>query len=400
MLGLDAAHARRRGTLGGQGADFDLLEAAFLGATDQAKLTDGSVPENKYRYIVIDWFHAGATLNAIKAEHPAAKILAYQNLAGMRVGPHSNSRPSSLVTYEDANGGGHEDWFLHKEAGGARIQFSDFTDLYAANVDDTGWRTAARQHLDDILTDGFHGIMLDDANTFPGHGFNEGDPNDSTEFASNNAYRDALAGAIVDLYSYASSISCLVSANVGADPWNGDHRAGFTAMLGGLDIWNRESYHSWSAPISATPFDGSAFADLQAMVAEAEAAGVASQLEANPLNPVDHTRMIRFGHAAFLLEWGGATASAYAYNNGEPIASYGQYRKNLGAPTEAKQLVSGTSTDGAWMRHWTGGVACVNAKTTSGLVTFTLGGTYLDPSNASVTSVQLDKGHGMVLLVP
>jgi hypothetical protein len=400
----DARSARRR-SAGPTGLDYDLLEGAFLGATAWQDLLNSTLcPPNRYRWIVVDWFISTADLASIKAQHPRARILAYQNFAGMRVGPHSTvdgePRPTSLVTYEDANGEG-ESYFLHKEAGGARIQFADFPDLYAANVNNAGWRTAARQHLTTLISRGYHGAMLDDLNAFPGHGFGEGEANDSTEFASDNAYRDAAAAAAVDLGGYARSVGCILAGNFGGDPWNGDHRVGFTAMLPGLAIWNRESYHSWSAPISVTPFDGSAFADLQAMVAEAERAGVATMAEANQLNPVDHFRMLRFAAAAFHLEWGGYTMSAYAYDNGEPASLAGQYRKRLGVPIEAKRYVAGSvdGTNTAWIRRWTGGVACVNARTAgTGTVTFTLDRPYLDPDGATVASINLDPGYGAVLL--
>jgi Hypothetical glycosyl hydrolase family 15 len=384
-------------------ASFNRLLGQFTDSGEAAQLTDGTVPADAYAWLVVHWSVAGATLDAIKATHPHAKVLAYQNLGGMIAGPHTNSRPTTLVTQEEADthGEGADSWYLHKESDSSIVAFSDFAFLRASHIGRTSWRTQAQNHLAGIKADGFDGVMLDDVNMKPGHGFNEGDANDSVEFASNVEYRDAVVAAMAALTPAARAEGLAVVPNVGMDPWAGAEYPGFTAMLaaGSLDGFLREFTVTWSN--DTILFDGATWRDNMKAQTDAEAAGRFGLFNTYPLQTPEHDRTIRYGLATYYLFWDGVAASGFGYDDGRPLASYGQYSRLLGMPTETKQLVSGTSADGAWMRHYTGGVVCANAKTTAGLVTFNLGGSYLDQdSGAAVTSVQLDTKRGMVLRTP
>jgi hypothetical protein len=385
--------------VGATGIDYNKIVGFFTDTDEYVQLTDGTLPTDKYSYIVTHWNIGPANLTAIKARHPNAKILAYQNLGGMIAGPHSNSRPTTLVTQEEAvtHGTGGDDWRLHKESDGTVVTFNDFSYLQAAHVGRASYRTQASSHFQGIKNDGFHGIMLDDTNMRPGHGFNEGDANDSTEFASNNAYRDAVTAAMAVLTPAARAVGLLMVPNVGMDPWDVDMYAGYTTMLTAntVDGVIREFWTNFSG---GALFTGATWTDTMKVQTDAELNGKFVAVQSYPSSSPNDTTSIRYNTASFYLFWDGSKPSGVGYNDGRPLSAYPQYRKLIGTPTQAKQLVSGTATDGAWMRRYTGGIVCANAKSSAGTVTFTLGGTYFDTAGLPVTSVGLAQATGMVLL--
>lgn len=409
MAGKASAAATASGSMSVQPATirdpYNKIVGYYTDTDEHYNLTDATVePLGKILYASLHWNVAGIAgrIAAIKAANPGIKLLAYQNLGGMIAGPHTNNRPTTLVTQEQAaaHGTGADDWRLHKQSDGTVITFNDFTFLQAANIARASYVTQAAGHFAAIKADGFDGVFLDDVNMTPGHGFNTADPGRSSEFASDNAYRDAVVSAMTNLAAAARAQGLIVVPNVGMDPWNTNHYSGFQSMLtnGSMDVVNREFWTNWNS--SAVYFDGATWSDTMKVQTDAEAAGAAVMVNSYPLSTPDHTRSIRYGLASFYLHWDGVKASGFGYNDGRPLANVGNYRSLIGAPTEAKQLVSGTTADGAWMRHFTGGVVIANAKSTAGTVTFTLGGTYVDPNGAQVTSVGLDTKQGMVLLSP
>lgn len=395
----------RAGGAAGSGTSYNKLIGFFTDTDEHYQLTDpATVPTGEFAYVSLHWNVAGIAgrIAAIRAANPGVKLLAYQNLGGMIAGPHTNNRPTTLVTQEQAagHGTGGDDWRLHKASDSSVIVFNDFTYLQAAHIGRASYRTQATGHFAGIKADGFDGVFLDDVNTHPGHGFDTADAGHSSEFASDVAYRDAMVDAMGVLASAARAQGLLVVANVGVDPWTASQYDGYLSLLtnGSLDGACREFWINWGS--SAVYYDGATWSDTMKYLTDAEAAGAWAMVNSYPLTTPDAQRSIRYGLASFYLHWNGTAPSGFGYNDGRPIGNYGDYRSLIGTPTEAKQLVSGTTADGAWMRHYTGGVAIANAKSTAGVVTFTLGGTYLDPSGTPVTSVGLDTKRGMVLLTP
>src|SRR5436190_2114217 len=104
-----------------------------------------------------------------------------------------------------------------------------------------------------------------------------------------------------------------------------------------------------------------------------------------------NTAAMQYGKASFLLEWnGGGGAFMYGATDGsDPTNS--SWTTSIGQPAAAKQQLGV-----GWMRLYSAGVALVNPSPTSPQ-TFSLGGSYTTPSGATVTSVTLQPGTGMVL---
>src|SRR3954469_900993 len=104
-----------------------------------------------------------------------------------------------------------------------------------------------------------------------------------------------------------------------------------------------------------------------------------------------NTAAMQYGKASFLLDWnGGGGAFMYGATDGsDPTGS--AWTTSIGQPAAPKQQVGA-----GWMRRYAGGVALVNPSAASAQ-TFALAGSYVTPSGATVTSVTLQAGTGMVL---
>ena len=103
------------------------------------------------------------------------------------------------------------------------------------------------------------------------------------------------------------------------------------------------------------------------------------------------TRTMMYGKASFLQEWNGG-GSAFIFNptdNSDPWNT--AWTTDIGQPAGAKQHIGS-----GWMRQYTSGIALVNPSA-SASQTFQLGGTYLTPTGASVTSATLTPTTGLIL---
>jgi Hypothetical glycosyl hydrolase family 15 len=362
----------------------------FIGSGANARLCDGSTPGGDvYGYIIVQWSMARDStcgMTEWRARYPQARILAYQNFGAMIAGPHSDNRPSSLVTQEDA--AAHEGWWLHNRSGG-RIVFDDYTYLAAANIGDTGWRLQARSHIAAIKADGYDGVMLDDVNTHPGHGFHATGANHSVEYPTDTAYGNAVSAAMATLGRYIRDHGLLAIANVGMDPWTPEQYITFTRMLPSVSGVIREFWMAWGG--SSTPFTGGNWSATLRIQVDTEAAGRLFLANSYPLVPRDDTRSIRYGQASFLIGWDGVTASGFGYQGGLPASASRQYGANLGVPIEGRRAVGV-----GWMRHYSGGVAVVNPHP-SASQTFRLGGTYIDEDGVRRAIVTLGPATGMSL---
>jgi hypothetical protein len=365
------------------------LVGLFIGSGEHARLCDGSTPGDKYAYIIVQWYmtrQPSCGMRQWRLRYPHAKILAYQNFGAMAAGPQPDNRPATLVTQEDA--ATHESWWLHNRAG-KRITLSDYSYLAAANIRDTGWQARAHAHVLRIKADGYDGIMLDDVNTHPGHGFGATDANHSVEYGTDTAYGDATKAAMALLGPYIRAHGLLAIANVGMDPWNNEQYSRFTPMLADLSGVFREFWMAWNR--SGTPFTGEIWSSTLRVQVDTEAAGRVFLANSYPLVPQNDVRSIRYGQASFWIGWNGAEASGFGYNSGLGAGAYKQYGRSIGVPTGSKQAVGV-----GWMRRYAAGVAVVNPDP-SASQTFSLGRTYVDEDGVRRSTVTLRPATGMVL---
>jgi hypothetical protein len=279
-------------------------------------------------------------------------------------------------------------------------RYCDFTYLFWANLSRASYWTQAANHLAALKGKGFRGILLDDVNPQPGHCWTDGM---FSEYAAEANYRSAVAAGMATVAASIRAQDLLVVPNIGMDPWNSGPYSGYTSMLSAksFDVGLCEFWTNWRGILNDPPFTGATWVDKMKLLTDADAAGVRMIANTYQLNPVDHFRALDYGLASFYLHWNGVADSTFSYNHGRPTSIYSQYRAAIGAPLGPKQLVAGTApNDGAWMRYYTGGVACANARSTAGSVTFTPGGSWKDSTGATVTQVVLAPGYGAVLLNP
>ncbi len=102
------------------------------------------------------------------------------------------------------------------------------------------------------------------------------------------------------------------------------------------------------------------------------------------------TAAMMYGKASFLLEWNGGP-SAFMFTCGTTDPANPAWTTSIGQPVGAKVQVGV-----GWQRFYSGGVVVLNPSPTS-TQTFSLGGSYVDPSGATVTSVTLQPTSAMVL---
>lgn len=102
------------------------------------------------------------------------------------------------------------------------------------------------------------------------------------------------------------------------------------------------------------------------------------------------TAAMTYGKASFLLEWNGGSG-AFMFTCGTSDPANPAWTTSIGQPLGSRMQVGV-----GWMRFYSGGVALVNPSPTSS-ETFSLGASYVTPSGASVSSVTLQPGTGMVL---
>ena len=102
------------------------------------------------------------------------------------------------------------------------------------------------------------------------------------------------------------------------------------------------------------------------------------------------TAAMTYGKASFLLEWNG-DSSAYMFTCGTTDPSNPAWTTSIGQPLDVKMQVGV-----GWQRSYSGGVVVLNPSPTN-TQTFSLGGSYIDPSGATVTSVTLQPTTAMIL---
>jgi hypothetical protein len=102
----------------------------------------------------------------MKKRNPQLKVLMYKNLAATRKDSHESGMYSTGVSYAEANRNG----WLQRDDSGRPIEWSDWPDLFPAEVADRGYQ---RRWLNNVRRDlsrgNWDGVMLDDALTRLSH---------------------------------------------------------------------------------------------------------------------------------------------------------------------------------------------------------------------------------------
>lgn len=396
----------------------------------------------RHKVIIVQWFWAalgehGCTLSAIRQQHPDARILAYQNIAGMLERPADNpSTPVSCVTREEAND--YEamtgsSFYLHPRAGhGAatevingtqRIVFESFPDIAAADLSDPSYRAVCASKLPVIAAHGFDGVFFDDVNTWPGHGWGQygsaspGDPGAALEYPTDAGYGEAMVNLVRDLAEDAAEVGLYTAGNVGVNPWVPALRGLNRRMLtttdpsGGapLSAQFREFWMCWAdcEPVLVdSEWGWNAYLMQQAESLGRDFLTQSGRGSGGEAESGISSGAVEYAQASWWLMWNGQqTGSAWGFWDNRS-AVHPHLSPDIGTPIDPVPLVAdGQPQNMYWclsecrfMRQYTRGMVVVNARA-AGPHTFEFDEWFRHPETGYwVHEVTLGPGEGMVLL--
>lgn len=372
----------------------------LLDAGEQRRACHRQTAEH-YRYIVVQWYaknDSRCPLQRVRAANPRARVLAYQNLGAMIAGPHTDGRPSTCVTQEEAAAHDaatpRDSWRLH-DLTGRVLRFRDeHAFLQPANVGRDSYQRQCERRLERVKADGYDGVFVDDVNVSPGHGLGEASGASIAEYPTDAAYGEAMVQALRRIGPGAERLGLLVIPNVAAEPGTPAQRARTLelARAGSGLFW--EFWTRWSG--TGPGISGAAW---EASVTLA----LAVQQLGKPFLANTYHGPSRGGSAAdqqyaaasFWLVWDGHQDSAWGYNlPGHPEAAFSPaWGPDLGAPMDLDRVPVGVG----WRRRYTAGVAIVNPSPAQEQ-RFDLGARYRRPDGSPVTIVVLPPQSGMVLV--
>jgi hypothetical protein len=350
--------------------------------------------DSHYRYIIIrDSMHDQIPL--LRAANPNAKILVYKNLGFVNKQPDGcpwSPYQGSGVPWCDATA--HESWLLH-DASGNRLE-SDYQDVYAANVANSGyqqaWISDVKARLADINADGsgarYDGVFLDDTNLFPGHGLNG-----RIAELSDAQYGQAVKGFIETIGDQLKADGFITMPNLGLRVWDSTQRSEALDIAGHVTAINRETFVRWgegdlftTPPSNGTPD----WRDELNLESDIQAAGAG--YSAIVYGASDDVRAQRYARATFLLGWNGLDGSTLIYRpDGLGNSFMPDWTTNVGTPTGARYAVGS-----GFRRAFSGGTVIINPAP-SGSQTFNLGGSFRLPDGSCVSSVSLGAVSALVL---
>jgi Hypothetical glycosyl hydrolase family 15 len=354
-----------------------------------------------YRYIVVQWYTRNdqrCPLERIRAANPHARVLAYQNLGAMIAGPHTDGRPSTCVTQEEA--AAHDaavpgdSWRLHDPAGTVLSFRDEHPFLQPANIGRESYQRQCLRRLERVKADGYDGVLADDVNVSPGHGLGGTGAKSIVEYPTVTAYGEAMVGALRSVGPAAERLGLPVIPNVAAEPGTPAQRAQTLQLVracAGLfwEFWTR-----WNGQ-----GPGMSGADWEANVTLAQAVQqLGKPILANTYRgpgPGGSVAEQQYASASFWLAWDGRQDSAWGYNlPGHPEAAFSPaWGPDLGTPLDADRVPVGAG----WMRRYSAGVAIVNPSP-SQEQRFDLHARFRRPDGSPVTAVVLPPLSGMVLV--
>lgn len=357
----------------------------------------------RYRYIVVQWYmtrDAACPLERVKAANPGAKVLAYQNLGAMIAGPHTDGRPSTCVTQEEATAhdaaAPGDAWRLHDPAGRALAFQDEHAYLDPGNVGRASYREWCLRRLARIRDDGYDGVLGDDVNVYPGHGLGEEGGTPIAEYPTDAAYGDAMVRALRRIGPGAARLGLPVIPNVGADPGTPVHHGRALAIARASGGFFREFWTRWNGP---GPGHAGAVWEAGATLAEeVQALGrpflAGTHHGPGPRGPAADQQ---YAVASFWLVWDGRQDNGWGYQvAGDPMAGFSPaWGPDIGAPLDAARVRVGVG----WRRRYSAGIALVNPAPAASQ-RFDLGGGYRKPDGSVAATVILPPISGMVLARP
>jgi hypothetical protein len=354
----------------------------------------------RYRYIVVQWYmtrDAACPLERIRATNPGAKVLAYQNIGAMIAGPHTDGRPSTCVTQEEAaahdTAAPGDAWHLHDQAGNVLAFHDEYDYLKPGNVGRATYQAQCLGRLARIKADGYDGVVGDDVNVHPGHGLGEAEGTPIAEYPTDTSYGDAMVGALRRIGPGAARRGLPLIPNVGADPGTRAHRSRALAIARASAGFFGEFWTRWNG---AGPGHGDAAWEAGATLAEEVQALGRPFLASTHHGPGPHGAAAdqQYAAASFWVVWDDRQDSGWGYNvSGDPAAGFSPaWGPDIGAPLDAARVRVGVG----WQRRYSAGIAVVNPSRAAAQ-RFDLGAGYRRPDGTVAATVAMPPMTGMVL---
>lgn len=347
------------------------------------RLCNSSPPGSGYRYVVLQAWQYGQ-IAAIKRRSPGAQVLVYKDMASTRDDTARQTDLSTGVSYGYADRH-HPEWFL-KDTSGRRVNWADWPHSWQMDIGSRSYQRAwARNVARELRRRGWDGVFIDGISRtmqypwyldgrvlakYPG-------PNDYAR--ANTRFLRRVGPAL--------RRRGLVVGNINdATPALWRRWIRFTSGV------SKEWWTKSSANRGAGMLTGADWAFQTQLMREAQARH--KIFIAIAYGPADDTPAIDYARATFLLfARGGRTAFSYAPLCGvEPSAP--RWREEAGRASGSPELVGSV-----WRRQFANGIVVVN-PTASATVTVPLGGQYIQPNGALVTSLLLGPHSGAILRKP
>jgi hypothetical protein len=341
----------------------------------------GDTTRDKYVILNANMY---ASVSSIKAASSYTKVIEYKNVAGTNSDCQYDAHRSSGVSYCYALQN-HPEWFL-KDASGKPFPFCDYTYLYWMDIGNAAYQ---QQWVNDVIAaakaDGVDGIFLDDVNTHPGHCMD----NNGLLRYTDAQYGQAMVNFMAAVGPALKAAGLIVVSNVSADPWNTTQENYALQIAPYTNAYFREFFMHWNSSTNAVFTD----VNWDSSMSQMENTSKLTSFIGNTYsNIATDTATAVYGRASFLLGWNGDSGSAYQFHADCQCDSYSNaWAQDLGTPTNARYQVGS-----AWRREFTGGTAIVNPSSTQ-TATISLGGSYLNASGASVTTVTLAPASAAIL---
>ncbi|MFN2471260.1 MAG: putative glycoside hydrolase [Gaiellaceae bacterium] len=378
-------------TLGGWADRADAAGVSSLGTTRICSgCADNAGDLSRYGYVTLHaWEHA--RIPALKAANPNVKVLVYKDMASTPDYDCHNGRDEEFLPagmgycWTLAN---HPDWFTVDEDG-KRIEWQVWRGNWQMDVGSSGYQD---QWGENVLTElkryGWDGVTVDDANV------------DQTRLVGNRKMREyptqasyaaATRSFLARVGPRLTGAGYLVIPNIQADPVAADAElwADWIQFTSG---GTREYWMKWGSGRDGQYGDGG-WTDLQEVFQTVQRAG--KIFLTTTTAPGDDNRSMRWGRASFLVGWNGGR-SAFIFDPNAAVDPWSaEWTIDIGLPAAPRVKVG----ESVWRRNYTGGAAVVNISEKSSQ-TIELGGSYLTPEGAPVTSVTLQPMAGIVLRLP
>lgn len=334
-----------------------------------------------YRYVVLQAWESRRA-RTIKRRSPGTKVLVYKDMASTRDDARRAGQLPAGVGYGYANRH-HPEWFL-QDTNGRRVAWADWPHAWQMDVGSPSYQQAwATNVARDARRQGWDGVFVDGvARTMQYPWYLNG--RILAKYPGPDDYSRATTSFLQRVAPALRKQHLLVVGNVndaGMGLWK--------RWVGYLSGVSKEWWTKAHAGSADGLLSGNEWWFQTRLLAAAEARK--KIFIAITYGPSDDVASMEYARASFLL-FANGRRSAQTFSTGcagEPTSRF--WRESVGAPLGA------AASDGAiWRRRFTNGIVVVNPSPTATIST-PLGGSYVQPDGALVSSVLLAPHSGLML---